>query len=515
MARSARLCWRAVSSTPPHIPVLWRALGLVFLVAGLTVSPAMAVRTANVDVPPPVAANLADRARPASAVTLDVDGSPFDPDGDGQREVVRLTLVLDEPMSIDLVIRDFDGRRVRTLAAAESVPAGGTTWTWNGRDERGRRAPEGPYLARATVRTEGGAVIHRAAWLTLAERVPYPPRPGAIVVALDPGHGGIADGAVWRGLTEDDVDLDIGLRLEAMLVGAGVTVVMTRRSDRYVSPRGRDVNGDGHYDRTDELIARNDIANNARADVHIAIHNNALGCHCQRGTEMYSHRRRSWSVEGMRLARFVQAAHLRQLREVAGYRPRDRGVKSHDFKALMPYRRGLLPRPSLQASMLGESLFIDAPGEHRILASRSGRQRLAAAYFDGIARYLAWRRLGLHYEVLAAPHRVQPGGRVSTTLRLTNTGHVASYGWRLVARVVRAVPRYDGRPRRGSVTTSVRVPDGLLPGAAVEVTLPGIRLPRTVGAWLVKLDVALPSGGSMAAHGVVGPQLRVRTEQAR
>mgnify|MGYP000025303612 CR=1 FL=1 len=36
------------------------------------------------------------------------------------------------------------------------------------------------------------------------------------------------------------------------------------------------------------------------------------------------------------------------------------------------------------------------------------------------------------------------------------------------------------------------VPDGLAPGEAVEVRLPGIPLPDKAGAWLLKLDVDLP-----------------------
>ena len=142
---------------------------------------------------------------------------------------------------------------------------------------------------------------------TLAARVPYPLRPGAILVALDPGHGGIADGAVWRGLAEDDVNLDIGLRLEAMLKGAGVRVPMSRHDRPLREPERDDLDGDGRFTRPDELIARNDLASVARADVHVAIHNNATGCRCVRGTEIYTHRggrgRRRASGSPVRAAR--------------------------------------------------------------------------------------------------------------------------------------------------------------------------------------------------------------------
>jgi hypothetical protein len=57
----------------------------------------------------------------------------------------------------------------------------------------------------------------------------------------------------------------------------------------------------------------------------------------------------------------------------------------------------------------------------------------------------------------------------------------------------------------------VPVPDGLAPGSSVEVTLPAVPLPDTVGEWLLKLDVKLPDGDALSKHGVVGPQLRIDT----
>jgi N-acetylmuramoyl-L-alanine amidase len=341
--------------------------------------------------------------------------------------------------------------------------------------------------------------------------VPYAIRPGAITVALDPGHGGPAAGAVWRGRKEDDTNLDVAKRLEAMLKGAGLGVVMTRRTDRNVSPVGKDISGDRRYTRLDELIARNDVANQARADIHLALHNNASPCHCVRGTAMYTHYRRSWSPEGRKLAKFLLDEHIVHLKRIPRFSPKRRGVSSYPFKALKPYHKRFMPRPSLQPSVLGESLFIDWPSEHRILGQRKGRTAIAAAYFDGIARYLAWRPYGLRYEVLEAPRKAVPGSTAAVRVRLTNTGHRSSSGWRLVARVVKKVPRYDGRPRRGTVVASKQLPDGLAPGESVELTLSGIKLPSTQGEWLLKLDVRFGTSNSLSKHGVVGPQLRVKT----
>lgn len=466
---------------------------------------------------PPVPAVIAPPVAWAALPAIDspglrVVGSPFHPDGDGHRERVRIRVALAEPASLDLRIRDFDGRLVLSLATDEARGQGVHEWSWNGRDDQGRRVPDGPYRVVARIDTAGESVTLRR-WLTKARLVPYPVAPEAVLVALDAGHGGSSPGAVSGGLHESDVNLDVALRLEAMLKGAGIGVMQTRRRDVDVSRPGVDLNGDGRYDRGDELVARNDVANQARADVHLAIHHNATGCHCVRGTEMYTHDRRTWSPEGLVLARVILAAHIKRLKAFAGdgWQPIDRGVRIYPFMALRPYRDPVMPRPSLQPSMLGESLFIDHPAERRLLERKRVRNAIATAYYDGIARFLARRRHGLRYELTHAPDQVSVGATASLGLRLTNRGNSTSSGWRLVARVVPEVFRYDGRPRRGPIVAEMALPDGLGPGASLEVSFEGIPMPSTPGRWLLKIDVDLPGGSSLGVHGVVGPQLLVET----
>ena len=102
--------------------------------------------------------------------------------------------------------------------------------------------------------------------VTMARSAIFPANPGAITVAIDAGHGGGDPGAVRPGLYEKTANLDIALRLRAMLVGAGVNVVMTRTTDRKVNTAQVDWTGDGKVDYRDELAARIEVANAARAD---------------------------------------------------------------------------------------------------------------------------------------------------------------------------------------------------------------------------------------------------------
>ena len=93
----------------------------------------------------------------------------------------------------------------------------------------------------------------------------------ARIVALDPGHGGSDPGAIGpTGVREKDVTLAVAQLAAKALAAQGVTAVLTRDSDRYVS--------------LEERTAR---ANAAGADLFVSIHCNAAETHAKRGVETY------------------------------------------------------------------------------------------------------------------------------------------------------------------------------------------------------------------------------------
>ena len=110
--------------------------------------------------------------------------------------------------------------------------------------------------------------------MTKAPASIFPIAPGTMTVAIDPGHGGGDPGAIRPPLAEKTANLDIALRLRAMLLGAGVKVVMTRTSDSKVNRKNVDWTRDGKVGYRDELASRIEIANAARADVFVVVHNN-------------------------------------------------------------------------------------------------------------------------------------------------------------------------------------------------------------------------------------------------
>lgn len=78
------------------------------------------------------------------------------------------------------------------------------------------------------------------------------------VVVIDPGHGGRLPGAIYGGVMEKDLNLDIARRLNALLKEEGIKTYMTRYNDSHVS-----------------LYSRAALANRVNADLFVSIHNNA------------------------------------------------------------------------------------------------------------------------------------------------------------------------------------------------------------------------------------------------
>jgi N-acetylmuramoyl-L-alanine amidase len=82
---------------------------------------------------------------------------------------------------------------------------------------------------------------------------------GGVMVAIDPGHGGIDPGALRDGVAEKDVVLAFARALADELAGAGFRVLLTRAGDDFVA--------------LDERLA---LAQAAGADLFLSIHTNAV-----------------------------------------------------------------------------------------------------------------------------------------------------------------------------------------------------------------------------------------------
>ena len=378
----------------------------------------------------------------------------------------------------------------------------------------------------------------------------YGPNPGAIVVAVEAGHGGCLDWGVpdpsERGpaYAEEAMTLAIAERLRDLLIADGIEVVMVRDGDVALAgddyppldchgPPWRDVNGDGlsgfgpdvpEGTRTrDELQARLDLANLAAADALVSIHINSPTEGDQpvevAFSETFYTDETPWGpTQTARLAESVQAGIVNRLAGFAAYERGDRGITAHNFYMVAPplfetnaERPDPLKQPTrggLMPVVLAEVGSITLRAEHDLLVSPSGQDVVAAGLFDGLAAFFGERELAARIALADLDHfdgepvpgdgppfwaSVVPDGPLE--LRVTNTGNAPwPAGTRLVAGWEATDEPYLARGPSDLEPVAPDVPD-LGPGESVVLTvqLPPAPRERAV-AWISLMD-----GGATSA----------------
>lgn len=430
-------------------------------------------------------------------------------DRPGSRVTARVSVT--EPSRVRLRVTDFDGRTMRVLFEGER-DTGTLMRRWDGRDADGRMVVPGPYRVEVTVTPPGAAPglgsARVEAWLTVAHGAIRPSDPGSITVVVDPGHGGSFTGAVAPdGTREADLNLDIGLRLARMLEGAGVDVVLTRAADREVNAPPGDRIPDGVIDVTDDLAARVDLANAARADLFIAIHNNFAVDTATGGPSTYYVERRAFGDRSARLASIIQARMVRALGSAVGgdWRPYDHGSLVYPYYVLRDYDPPRLLRPTRMPGVLSEGLFLSNPGELRSLKRPSVRQAMANAYYEAIELYLAERGSHVGYALVGAPTAVRAGATLGLEVEVRDQGTTTLRGWRLVvgAQPVGSTPL--GRARPGSRLAERRMPV-ISPGQRRTVRIV-LAAPPAPGAWVLLVDAIDDAGVRVSRSG--SPMLEV------
>ncbi|MGB3202659.1 MAG: DUF3747 domain-containing protein [Nodosilinea sp.] len=176
---------------------------------------------------------------------------------------------------------------------------------------------------------------------------------GAVVVVIDPGHGGRDPGAVGiGGLQEKQINTAISNRVQQQLQAAGITVLMTRSSDVFV-----------------DLDARAQYANRAGANLFVSIHANAISMSRPEvnGLETY------YFSSGERLARSIHSAVLQNVSM------RDRGVRTARFYVL---------RYTTMPSVLVETGFVTGSEDAARFRDPAAVNRIADGIARGILNYL-------------------------------------------------------------------------------------------------------------------------------
>lgn len=192
-------------------------------------------------------------------------------------------------------------------------------------------------------------------------------------VVIDPGHGGMDDGARSHGLKEKEVSLDLALRVEKTLKTFGFPTVLTRRDDTYVS-----------------LAERAAVANKIENAVFVSIHFNHSRNAAATGVETFYATEKvppesAWTWVGFftkpedeptdngeDLAGYIQAA------LVSRTDAENRGIKK---RPLYVVRHTRCP------AVLVEGGFLNNPLDARLLGNGEYLDRLAKAIAEGVLTF--------------------------------------------------------------------------------------------------------------------------------
>ncbi|MBN4056504.1 MAG: hypothetical protein COA82_06065 [Alkaliphilus sp.] len=181
------------------------------------------------------------------------------------------------------------------------------------------------------------------------------------LIAIDIGHGGRDPGAISRikNMKESDIILDVGHRLNRLLLNAGFRTIMTREDDTFIP-----------------LFERAEIANAVNADLFISIHANSVVNPLIHGVENLfypSERNPEDNRNNRKLAEIFQ-------RVMVDY------LGAHD--------RGIFARPNLvvtreteMPAIITEIGYLSNPAEEAKLATDEYRQRVAESLFNSILAY--------------------------------------------------------------------------------------------------------------------------------
>ncbi|MEA5598222.1 N-acetylmuramoyl-L-alanine amidase [Rivularia sp. UHCC 0363] len=185
---------------------------------------------------------------------------------------------------------------------------------------------------------------------------PRPAPRGQVLVMIDPGHGGKDPGAIGiGGLQEKDIILPIGQKVAEILRKNGVSAVLTRNSDFFVSLQGRV-----------------DMSDKANADLFVSIHANSLGLSRPdvSGLEVYYYN------TGKQLADTVRRSIIQNVTI------KDRGIRQARFYVL---------RKSSMPSILVETGYVTGREDAANLKQAAYRNKMAEGIADGILKYLKRR----------------------------------------------------------------------------------------------------------------------------
>ncbi|QIB27109.1 N-acetylmuramoyl-L-alanine amidase CwlD [Caloranaerobacter azorensis] len=189
------------------------------------------------------------------------------------------------------------------------------------------------------------------------------------VIIIDPGHGGIDPGAVGKlGKKEDDINLEIALKLRRLIEQTGGIAILTREEDKGLYTEKSKTY---RQKKNEDLRNRKIFVNESEGDIFISIHLNSFPQSKYYGAQTFY---KKGCEDSKKLAEILQE----ELRNVL-----DKNNKRvpQDRNNIYLIREVNIP------SVLIECGFISNPNEERLLSDSKYQEKIAWAIYIGIMRY--------------------------------------------------------------------------------------------------------------------------------
>jgi len=186
------------------------------------------------------------------------------------------------------------------------------------------------------------------------------------IIVIDPGHGGLDQGATRGKYIESDIALQISKKLAHNLSQAGAMVIMLRENESDLA--GDEFTGTIGEHKREDMKRRVEKANQARADLYISIHTNAVPNTVWSGAQTFYKPNNEASKT---VAKAVQEELVKTL--------------GNTKRKAAPGSYFVLNHTKMPAILI-ETGFISNPREAALLADSSYQSKLAFAIFSGVAR---------------------------------------------------------------------------------------------------------------------------------
>ncbi|KUO68729.1 MAG: hypothetical protein APF77_14575 [Clostridia bacterium BRH_c25] len=190
------------------------------------------------------------------------------------------------------------------------------------------------------------------------------------VVVIDAGHGGRDPGASGAsGLTEEEVNLKIALKLRKLVEQGGGTAIMIREDDSGLYTEG----GNGRETRkSEDLKNRHALINSCGADILISIHMNSFPQSQYYGAQTFYLQN---DDKSRKLAEQIQNEAIKVLG-----RGNTRKAKATDTVHLL--KNNTMPGALIECG------FLSNHEEERLLDDEHYQEKVAWSIFVGIVKYL-------------------------------------------------------------------------------------------------------------------------------